>query len=445
MAPHHSLLTDLRSGVKAGRRLARQLGRMATSWLPRRMRFAVYRGFVSCDETPSERLVLKLAETREELEACFTLLHDAYVAVGFMKPDPSGMRATIYHALPTTTTLLAKFDDRVVGTLSLIRQSVMGFPMQKIFDIEPIVRQGGNIAEVSALAVHRSFQASGGTILFPLMKFMYEYARNCFDTRHLVIAVNPRHIAFYESILFFRRLKQGEVSHYGFVNGAPAVGAHLDLEHAPRLFRRCYDGREPSKNLYRYFTQLRLPNIVFPDKRYFTTNDPVMTPQLLDYFFNQRTQLFSRLDLPDRMLLHSIYDLPEYKAVLPPLPADALMARNTRRRHPRFSVSCPAALTLANADAAESFDLVVIECSMSGFRARCEHPLPIEVRGEVAIDLGQCERSRLRVTVARKASTAEHVFVFKVSEPDLAWRKFVSALSKATTHGELGEASRFVE
>ncbi len=35
------------------------------------------------------------------------------------------------------------------------------------------------------------------------MKFMYEYCTTFFDTRHLVIAVNPRHIEMYESLLFF--------------------------------------------------------------------------------------------------------------------------------------------------------------------------------------------------------------------------------------------------
>lgn len=157
---------------------------------------------VHCDANPPANLTLKLAETQEELEACFRLLHDAYVASNLMQPHPSGLRATLYHALPTTSTLLAKYDDQVVGTVSLIRQSRLGFPMQKIFQIDAIERAGGNIAEVSALAVARRFQAKGGVVLFPLLKFMYEYATRYFDTRHLVIAVNPRHIDFYESILF---------------------------------------------------------------------------------------------------------------------------------------------------------------------------------------------------------------------------------------------------
>ena len=79
--------------------------RKAFSLFPRSLRFAIFRSFAECDPKPGDRLVLKIAETREELEQCFSLLHDAYVGEGFMKPAASGLRATIYHALPTTTTL----------------------------------------------------------------------------------------------------------------------------------------------------------------------------------------------------------------------------------------------------------------------------------------------------------------------------------------------------
>ncbi len=177
--------------------------RKLISWLPREQRFKVFRSFADCNPAPSSRLQLKIAETKEELEACFAVLHDAYVDSGFMKPDPSGMRVTIYHALPTTTTLCAKYDGEVVGTISLIRESALGVPLQKIFDLNSVREKEGLIAEVSALAVHRRFRKTGGSILFPLMKFMYEYCTTFFDTRHLVIAVNPSHIEMYELLLFF--------------------------------------------------------------------------------------------------------------------------------------------------------------------------------------------------------------------------------------------------
>ncbi|MDQ8021371.1 MAG: PilZ domain-containing protein [Moraxellaceae bacterium] len=416
---------------------------MASAWLPRRARSAVYRNMVRCDQLPSPRLTFKLAETEEELEACFRLLHDAYVAAGFMQPDVSGLRVTVYHALPTTTTLLAKFDDRVVGTVSLIRESVLGFPLQKIFDISAIRRVGGNIAEVSALAVDRRFQSTGGAILFPLMKFMHEYAVRYFDTRHLVIAVNPRHIGLYESLLFFKRLRPNPVEHYDFVNGAPAVGAHLDLAHAPEIYRKHYAHRLPEKNLYHYFTGLQIPNIEYPDKRFFTTTDPVMTPALINHFFNMRTRVFSRISDREKMLLHAIYDLPAYRAYLPLQPLGE-RTELKKRQHRRFSVMCPAEFSVDTEGEQQRFSMKVIECSMTGFRVRTDAQLQAGMKGVIEVDLGEVDHCRLDVEVLRRGRSDEHTFVFKIHGEDKTWQKFVNVLRKARTHGDLAEATRFL-
>src|SRR5574343_1168119 len=126
------------------------------------------------DFSPDPRLILKIAETKEELEACFRLLHDAYVESGYMQPHPSGLRVTAYHALPTTTTLCAQYDGEVVGTISLIRDGVFGFPVEQAFDLHGLRQQDGHIAEASALAVAPAFRQQGGMTVFPLMKFMYE-------------------------------------------------------------------------------------------------------------------------------------------------------------------------------------------------------------------------------------------------------------------------------
>ena len=272
------------------------MARAALANLPRETRFALYRRMVDCNAAPDARLQLGIAATQQDLEACFALLHDAYVASGFMQPHPSGLRVTPYHALPTTTTLFARFDGQIVGTLSIIREGVFGFPMQSVFDLTQVRALPGRIAEISALAIHPQFRSTGGSILFPLMKFMYEYCSKYFDTRHLVIAVNPKHIEMYESLLFFQRLQAQVVASYDFVNGAPAIGAALDLQAAPEVFRAAYGARRPERNLHHYFTQISLPNIHFPQRPFFTTNDPVMSPALLDHFFNRRTQVFAQLD-----------------------------------------------------------------------------------------------------------------------------------------------------
>lgn len=430
--------------TSTAKRFLHQTLRKVFSCFPRSLRFTVYRSFVDCDPRPDKRLILKIAETKEELEACFRLLHDAYVGSGFMQPDPSGMRVTIYHALPTTTTLCAKFDGEVVGTISLIRESVFGFPLQAIFDLHEVREHKGRIAEVSALAVHSKFRNTGGTILFPLMKFMYEYCTTFFDTRHLVIAVNPNRIEMYESLMFFERLEENPVDHYDFANGAPAVGASVDLRLAPGIFKRVYAKKPRRKNLYQYFLRTRLHNIQMPSRRYFTTNDPVITPELLDYFFNQCTPTFQNLSEREKGLLHSIYNLPEYKRVLPTTFSDSDF-RLRHRKHQRYSLKCPGSFSVSGPDKTEVYELRVVELSEHGFLAHSKVPLPSHVWGEAAIMLGQAEKSVTKAMVVRgKHKGPRGFYGFTLVDPDLPWRKLVGVLKSGMTHEDLDNASRFL-
>ena len=382
-----------------------RLARAVVGGLPRETRFALYRRMVDCNPAPDTRLTLGIAATQPELEGCFSLLHGAYVASGFMKPHPSGLRVTPYHALPTTTTLFAKFDDQIVGTLSIIREGVFGFPMQSAFDLTAVRAQPGRIAEISALAVHADFRDTGGTILFPLMKFMYEYCTAYFDTRHLVIAVNPKHIEMYESLLFFQRLQADVVNSYDFANGAPAVGATLDLQVAPRLFYEAYEGRRPNKNLHHYFTRVSLPNIRFPERTYYTTNDPVMSPALLDHFFNQRTDVFEQLDQRRRRLLKAIYHEDNYRDVLP-FVVDGPVVPESLRRHRRYSLKCPARLEFSHQGVTQVVEMEVIDASLNGFLARSPVALPDKAQGVVRVQLGVGLVATAEAVVVRKIGRA---------------------------------------
>ena len=101
-----------------------------------------YRGFKGVARKPPQNLVFKIAEKKEEFETAFRFLHDVYVASGLMKPDPSGIRLNAYHALPTTRTLLALWDGRIVGTVSIICDNPLGLPMDRIFDLSPLSKRG---------------------------------------------------------------------------------------------------------------------------------------------------------------------------------------------------------------------------------------------------------------------------------------------------------------
>ena len=421
------------------RRRLNQLMRTALGGLPRDLRHAVYRQMVDCDPNPSDKLTLKIAETEEELGACFALLHQAYVGEGFMKPHPSGLRVTPYHALPTTTTLCAKWDGEVVGTISLVREGVFGFPLQAAFDLTDVRARAGRLAEVSALAVDRRFRKTGGTILFPLMKFMYQYGGGVFDTRHLLIAVNPNRIELYESLLMFERLAAAEVNAYDFANGAPAVGASLDLETAPERFRAVYEGKKARKNLFRYFVDVRMPNIHMPARRYHVTTDPVMTPALLDEFFNRRTKVFEEMPVRRRLLLREVYAEERFGVVLPPVPkqeGDAPQGAGLRR-HPRYPLKCPAVIS-GGPGTSQQWQAMVIEVSLRGFQARTDVELPIGTRCSITVELGAGVMSSATAVVRRWVkSTSGYYYGFEMEEPDEPWRICVDALGRSITGADL--------
>lgn len=279
------------------------------------------RKFLAFDLSPSPRLKVRLATSEKDLEAALKLLHNSYVAAGFMDPHPSGLRVTKYHSLPATSTIVALWDDEVVGTLSLIRRSAFGMPLETIFDISKLTKDGARVFETSSLAVHPRFSGQHGMILFPLIKFLFEYGIHYFGSNFMAIAVNPAWIEFYEAVLGFKRLSANTVDNYSFVKGAPAVGAYVNLDTIAKDLKTLYKNASANKNLYEYLFNTYMPNLELPDRQFKKISDPVLQPEMLDHFFNKRTQTFSTMSDLEVFTLHQLYQDPKFKKVLPALPA----------------------------------------------------------------------------------------------------------------------------
>lgn len=399
------------------RHLFSRAARAAASRLPRRWRQAVWRGLVDCGPQPAVGLALRIAESADEFEACFALARDA-----------GAPGATPWHALPSTTTVCAVLGGEIVGTLTLVRDGVFGLPMQSAFDLSPVRARGGPLAEVMALAVRRDFRHAGGGLLFPLLKFAYEYSTRCSDTRHLVFAAPPGPLELCEALLPVDRLAAE-----GARDAGAMVAASVDLQRAPERLRAVYGGRMARRDLHAYFTRLALPQLVLPPRRYFTTNDPVMTPALLDHLFNRQSRTFAALDARQRRLLHSVYDAPAYAAVLPPLDADD--AGIALRRHPRHSIRFPALFTVPGPGGVRrSVDLR--EISLGGCQVELlGHRLHPGEDGELVVHLGQAERAVVRARVVRQAGAC--AWGLAVDRPDAAWRACVAALEGGETYRAL--------
>ena len=243
----------------------------------------------NCRIEPSrvEDMVFKIADTKDELEAAYRLVHDVYVQEGYSDTHQSGLRVNLRYALPTTTTFVGIHRGKVVITMTLVGDSPLGLPMDAIFSRElySFRRQGRFIAEVSALASDPDYRRGTQALALFSNKIMWLYAIRNLKVDDLVIAVNPKHRWVYQTLILFEPVSSG-VKSYHYVKDAPAIAMRLDLGTIMVRLERAYRGLPPGVNLYDFFVNQQSPQIQLPD-----TGEPynVWNEELFSYFFEQQT------------------------------------------------------------------------------------------------------------------------------------------------------------
>lgn len=327
----------------------------------------IYRAIVTIPPHP-EGVEFKVASNKAELEGAYRLLHNAYVAVNLMNPEPSGMRLNAYNALPTTTTIVAKKDDKIIGTVTIVRDNPLGLPLDETVDTTSIRKPGWRVAEVTGLAVDKDWR-SRGQIFFPLLKYLYHYATYFMQVDVLQIATTLERADFFRAVLFFEPLVDSVVAD-PLINNFPVETLYIDLSNARIQMKRFYGGRATAAaNLHQYFTGSELPGFIFPKRDNYAASDPVMSAELFTYFFKEKTDLIYKLTDRETHVLKSIYHGTPIAEMLPTPQTTPPFPR--RRESMRYTVNCPAVLEQEMGD--ESVTL--LDVSESGFRLFCRMPM----------------------------------------------------------------------
>ena len=234
-----------------------------------------------------------LARGIQTFDAAFRLVHDQYVRYGYMAPSQSGRRLSLYDALPTTKVFVASAGGRVVGTVTLIQDSLVGLPMDEIYSTELAGFRAGDrrLAEVSALAMDPAYRTSGVAILMRLMRMMVIYAAEIARLDELCIVVNPRHVAFYRKFLEFQTF--GGFTSFGKVNGAPAAALRLDLGFVRDVIDRVQRDPGEENDLYEFLFGSETYRRVM-DRLIRHLCEPTLTAEWFAYFFPDDDTLGAR-------------------------------------------------------------------------------------------------------------------------------------------------------
>jgi hypothetical protein len=184
-------------------------------------------------------IAVKIASERAEWEEAFLLVAQNYRNRGYEPADAKGFRFTPFHALPDTTTFVAKHNDHVVATLSLVvDNTLMGLPLESIYgpEVHALRAEGAKLGEVTSLADTglgvREFLQVFVTMIKLMVHYHVAHGGDC-----CVISVNPRHRSFYSKVIGFVPL--GPCRSYPCVQDAPAeayvVTMPIMKQNAPRM------------------------------------------------------------------------------------------------------------------------------------------------------------------------------------------------------------------
>jgi hypothetical protein len=201
--------------------------------MPRVLRDRQLRKQVAPREGELDGVRVRAAESARDLERCLALVHDEYARRGITSPHASGVHLTPHLMLPSTFTFMAEKDGQVIGTVSLVRDSQLGLPLDALYPYEMARLRATRIAEVSAQAVAPAHRGRGVTYL--LNKMIFGCALGLGDD--LVIGVHPRATDYYRATLNFRQA--GPVRDYPGLRDAPCTLLHFATRWTWRAAKGC--------------------------------------------------------------------------------------------------------------------------------------------------------------------------------------------------------------
>lgn len=260
------------------------------------------------NELPAD-IVLKQAETEDEINAALQLVYESYLELNYIDPNQARKRLTKFHLLPTTVILIIKLKEEVIGTISIIMDSSMKLPSDATWDLGRFRKNGAQIAEISSLCIKKS-EYRRGKLLLPLCKLMYLYCKNYLKLDGIIVSATLEVEAFYTDLLLFEKVVMRTGQRNKLVKNNPSTCCFLPLhgQTAETMYKQVYHKKPQAYNLYKFFVETITPNIQLPEPKaclqsytykQISAISKIVSrwPEALSTLTSQDLQIISNLDL----------------------------------------------------------------------------------------------------------------------------------------------------
>lgn len=406
--------------------------------LPEFLRFPLIRSKINLGQGAPAHIIIKIAETKEELEQAFNILHDAYVEEGLMDTSGSGLRMTKYHALPSTAVLIAKdiLKNRVVATLSLVRNSPLGLPLDSVCDLQALKNKYPSLTEVSSLAIDKEYRKDPTHVFWPLMRGLYRYARDVMGVEASVIGVHPKRHDLYKGILGYKELENSSEQQYSFVKGAPVVAYFADLNEQTQWYAKKYSHFSLTANWHQYTVQAELSSnqYDFVSGQYYGVQKPVMNSELFNYFFQTKTENVQTLNTTEKFIIENHLSIKKRFVIDKNSNVFPLRKyRKSERMHARLQGQI-----FSDAQMQNPMDVTILNLSASGVGIKSESIVSLPAKLFMRVKVGTYSESVMEI---QPRSQKNDVYGCEILTSDAVWANFIDSLSsgsKVTQQANVG-------
>ncbi|HEU4406205.1 MAG TPA: hypothetical protein VFS43_13150 [Polyangiaceae bacterium] len=232
--------------------------------LPRNAQRKLLLRYIRFNEEKLRDVKIYVAESRADVRAALTLVHDVYSAKGKIKTNAARLHVTKHNALPSTLIFIAKKGDRVIGTTSLVQDSPIGLPIDSMQrkGLDELRAQNLLLCEAVSTVCDEEYRGTG--LIFYLYRAMMHTAlRANFD--RMVMSAQPKGMLIYEELLCCERF--GELAyHPSFTNAQPSGALQLNLKTCEGRGYERFDGLAPYERTPHYiFYGKKVPQIELPE------------------------------------------------------------------------------------------------------------------------------------------------------------------------------------
>ncbi len=234
-----------------------------------------------------------VANTRELREKAFRLVYDVYIREGYelRYGRESGLWCTIHHLHPATTIFLAEKEGRLAGSVSVMPDSRLGLPTDRIFP-EPLAdlrKAGRRLSEISSLVVTEEPGGIPPELAMHLYRLAHLASLRLMKSTDIVASVMAHHRDFYSRFLLFDDVS--EAPRLSPKTDQQVSYVRLNLETMKERYEQRYARATGRRNLYRWFFQ----NEDEPDMLdWLRRSRSPMTTEDLYYFGAQKTNILAK-------------------------------------------------------------------------------------------------------------------------------------------------------